>query len=87
MDIVPGTSTNIDGLPLFLELSKLFSEGYSIRLDLKGLTPMSTSFLNSSFGELADKYGYEIIKKHLVLFNYKKSDAMQIKNYLLEITA
>jgi len=66
-DVVKGTSTNEDGDKLFSAISKEIEVGVKVRLSLHNCTPMSTSFLNSSFGELTCKYGYERIKQIISL--------------------
>jgi hypothetical protein len=45
-------------------------------------TSMSSSFLNASFGEVYDTFGYKTIKDRVTLINYKPSQAKQIKTYL-----
>ena len=87
MDLVSGTSTNIEGYTLYVELSNHFEKGFVVELSMKDLTPFSTSFLNSSFGELVDKFGFDFIKKHLILTDYRISDAKKIQEYLLDVIA
>ncbi len=82
MDCVNGTSTNNDGFGLFIEVSKAFTEGDTVKLSLEGSTSMSSSFLNSSFGELVEKFGMDAIRKQLRLVDFKPSQAEQIKKYL-----
>ena len=87
MDIVNGTTTNADAVPLFIVLDREIQSGNKIRLSLECVTPFSSSFLNSSFGELVDKHGFTKIKKSVSLINYKKSDAIRIKNYLFDLAS
>jgi len=82
MNCVHGTSTNNDGFGLFIEISKAFTAGDIVKLSLEGSTSMSSSFLNSSFGELAEKFGMDKIKNQLRLVDFKPSQAGQIKKYL-----
>jgi hypothetical protein len=82
MDCVHGTSTNNDGFELFIKISKVFDAGDILKLSLEGSTSMSSSFLNSSFGELVDRYGMDTIKRQLRLVNFKPSQAEEIKKYL-----
>ena len=86
LDIVTGTSTNAEGLILFENISKHLQKGDLIKLSLRDLTPMSSSFLNSSFGELIHHFGYAKIKTSIVLTDYRMSDALRIKNYLIEVS-
>jgi len=82
LDIVNGTSTNVEGQILFDIISKHLQNGNLVKLSLRDLTPMSTSFLNSSFGELLQHFGYDKIKSSIVLIDYRISDALRIKDYL-----
>lgn len=81
MDCVTGTSTNTEALGLYLAISNAFKSGDVVKLSLEGTTPMSSSFMNSSFGELTEDFGMETIKKQLRLVDYKPSQALQIKTY------
>lgn len=82
MDCVGGTSTNTEGLKLFYSISNVINNGEAVKLSLDGCTPMSSSFMNSSFGELVDKYGIQKVKENLSLVDFKPSQAKEIKNYL-----
>ena len=81
-DIVRGTSSNTEGFTLFTVLSQQIENGSIIKLSLEESTPMSSSFLNSSFGELVDKYGLEKIRSHIRLINYRPVQAERIRKYL-----
>jgi len=85
MDTVKGTATSTDGLALYLAMSKAIDSGKNIKLSIKDCTPLSSSFLNSTFGELYDKYGYDVIKERIVLINYFPSHAKAIKKYLQDL--
>lgn len=82
MDCVNGTTTSSEALALFLKVEKALKEGSLVKLSLTEVTPMSSSFLNASFGELFDTFGYKKIKSNISLINYKPSQAKQIKDYL-----
>jgi hypothetical protein len=82
MSVVSGTSTNTEGLTLFTRLSNEINAGHQIKLSLSAATAMSSSFMNSSFGELVDKYGIEKVREAIRLINYTPSHAQHIKSYL-----
>lgn len=82
MNVVNGTLLNEDGHSLFLEIVREFDNGNSVMLSLKDSTPMTTSFMNSSFGELVDKYGIEKLRSNLAIINFRPSHAQHIKSYL-----
>ena len=82
MDVVSGTSSNAEAMALYIQMDKAIGSGRKIRLSLHNSTSMSSSFLNSSFGELFDKYGMGVIREHLTLIDFKPSHAAVIKEYL-----
>jgi len=81
-EMVAGTSTNDSGLMLFLEIDKVLSSGDDLKISLANCSSLSSSFLSSSFGEVYDKYGYDIIKTKITLTNYSSILASQIKSFL-----
>ncbi len=87
MDVVTGTSTNIEGIALFNCIDKYLSCGQKIRLSLEGCTPFSTSFLNSSFGDLIDKHGLDKFKSMIVYSNIKPSQIKKIQGYFERISS
>ncbi|WP_299819445.1 DUF4325 domain-containing protein [uncultured Pontibacter sp.] len=87
MDCVTGTSTNTEAVGLYLAISNAFKSGAIVKLSLAGTTPMSSSFMNSSFGELVEEFGIETVKKQLRLVDFKPSQALQIKNYFETVSS
>ncbi|WP_040496965.1 STAS-like domain-containing protein [Fulvivirga imtechensis] len=85
-EITQGTMSNSAGFQLLTILDKNFEVGNCVQLSLKGSGAMTSSFLNSSFGELIELYGLDFIKENLTLINYKKSQAEVIKNYLEDVS-
>lgn len=81
-DLVHGTSSNADGDKLFDAVASAMRAGQVVRLSLKGVTPMSTSFLNSSFGELIDEFGLDAVRAQVKLVEFLPSQAMRIKEYI-----
>lgn len=82
MDCINGTSTNKDGYNLYNLLKLPMESGKKIQLSFKDCTPMSSSFMNSAFGELIDTLGFEKVKSSLSLINYTPSMANKIKSYM-----
>ena len=80
--LVPGTSTNAEGAKLFAALAPYVAAGQVVRLSLLHASPMSTSFLNSAFGDLLDEFGATAVRSTLKLVDYLPSHAAIIKNYL-----
>lgn len=81
IDIVDGTASNESGYALFIQLDKFFAKGEKVQLSLEGCNPMSSSFMNSSFGELMEKYGFSKIKKNLSFIHFTKTQINTIKEY------
>ncbi|MCC7246678.1 MAG: DUF4325 domain-containing protein [Saprospiraceae bacterium] len=84
MNEVEGTSTNAEGLTLYCKLDTILSEGNKVRLSLHLSTPFSSSFLNSSFGNLIDKFGIDKVKASISLIEYRPSLAKRLSEYLNE---
>lgn len=80
--IVNNTGSNSEGYQLFLQLCNFLEHDETIHLSLKESTPFSTSFLNSSFGLLVEKYGIKKVRDKIKLTDYKLKMAMSIKSYL-----
>ena len=54
-DIVSDTYTNSAGYQLYAVLKRLLAEGEQVQLSFSGATAPSSSFLNSSFGNLIEE--------------------------------
>lgn len=81
-DVVADTIKNEEGLKLFQLLNCYLASGNVVYLSLKNANPMSSSFMNSSFGEVIDKYGLDVFKSLVKIQDYKASDAILIKDYI-----
>lgn len=82
MDVVPGTTTNADALPLYMSMKNVIAEDKIVVLSLSNATGMSSSFLNSSLGNLVEDYGFETLKGRLKLVDYTPVMLDSIKRYL-----
>ena len=82
-DIVPDTYTNAAGFVLFTILNKHILDGQSIILSFKDSTPPSSSFLNSSVGELLDHFGFAKFKSMIKFIDLNMTQAQTLKNYFL----
>ncbi len=81
LDLVEGTATNVDGITLFTEINKHLERGNIVRISLKGCGAFSSSFLNSSFGSLFDKYGITDVKTKVIFTDYLKSHERMLRDY------
>jgi hypothetical protein len=84
-EIVSGTSTNVEAMPLFFAMDKAILAGDIINLSLKNCSAMSSSFLNSSIGALFEKYGFDKLKGKLHLSDHTPSAAKNLSDYLNKI--
>jgi len=81
-DVVTDTYTNASGLSLFIVLKKHIDGNDKVELSLKDSTPMSSSFMNSSIGELIYNYGFDKFKSIVKFTDLTHSHADIIRNYL-----
>ena len=80
-DIVQGTTTNADGVPLFLYLQKKLNQKHQVVLSFKDSTPLSSSFLNTAIGNLVDDFGLAYVKAHLKIVQCSKPVLNTLKRY------
>jgi hypothetical protein len=81
IDHVDGTATNADGHALFLVLDRHIQRREPVVLSFAEMRPMSSSFLNSSFGEIVRKYGFGVMKRYLRLTEYRRADLKRLREY------
>lgn len=80
-NIVPETYTNASGFSLFTVLKDYIISDQPITLSFKGSTPPSSSFLNSSFGELLDNIGFDKFRQMIRLSDLTQTQAQALKFY------
>lgn len=80
-DIVPDTYTNAAGFTLLTVLKNYFFSNQPITLSFKNATPPSSSFLNSSIGELLDQFGFAHFKSIIKFTDLTATQAQALKNY------
>ncbi len=81
-NIVKNTYINSEGHKLYIELLPFIKEQKKIDLSFVGLTPMSTSFLNSSIGALIDEFGFDLFKNTIHPVEITKSHAEVLSRYI-----
>ena len=82
MSIISGTPTSAEGDALYEALLPYVRSGQVVRLSLHGATPMATSFLNTSFGQLIDDCGLSAVRASVRLVQFVPSHAQRLKAYL-----
>ncbi len=80
-DLVKDTYTNASGASLSIQLSEFLNRGQQVCISFKDSTPISSSFFNSSFGELIETYGYDNVKYNLKLVDVSTSQAKLLRLY------
>ena len=80
-DIVDDTYTNASGFALLTILKKYFDAGQTVILSFKNSPPTSSSFLNSSIGELLDYYGFSKFKSLIKFVDLNATQTQVLKNY------
>ena len=90
MSLVNATGTNSEGIILYNAMEKEIRNGKIVELSLLNSTPFSSSFLNSSFGALWEKFGDSTLKGRVKIINFQPTRRDQIFEYisnLREVTA
>jgi len=82
VDIVSDTFSNSGGFELFTVLENHVKINNPIVLSFKDSHALSSSFLNSSIGELISKYGFEAFKRNVKPIELTKSQAEILLSYL-----
>jgi len=81
-DIIIDTYTNSSGYVLFTQIDNNFSKEEKIRISFKDTTPISSSFYNSSIGDLIEKYGYDEVKRKLKFEDLSKSQFQILQRFI-----
>ena len=81
-DLTSTCTTNADAVALDVAVRNVLNAGESVKLDFHGITGMTTSFLNSSFGGWVEDFGFEALKGRIVLTNYTPFIAKFIRTYM-----
>jgi len=83
LKIAPDTFTNESGLVLKNYLVSKIQMGETVILSFEGARGLSSSFLNSSFGELIQSFGLMKIKQAIKLVDLTTSQAKSLKEYFI----
>ncbi len=83
-DITSSALSNIDGVQIQTAMDKYLNSGKVVILSFQGINVVTTSFLNSSLGNITDKYGFDILYK-IKLVDYTTSIASCVKNYISDL--
>lgn len=81
-DTVAGTGTNAEGFSLYILLKTYFDTNEVVFVSFANTTAMSSSFFNSSFGELIEKYGLNKFREIVRPTEITKSQMELIRKYI-----
>jgi nucleoside-triphosphatase THEP1 len=79
--LVDNTSSNVAGFQLYSILEKSIHVDEIIEIDLIGSLAISSSFFNSSFGELIERHGFSVVTKKLKFKNVSVDQKRLLKSY------
>ena len=82
IDIVSDTYTNTAGYTLFAVLKRILADGEQVQLSFNGASAPSSSFLNSSFGNLIEEMGLEKFLQSVKPADVTPSQASLLKHYI-----
>ncbi|AWV99388.1 STAS-like domain-containing protein [Arcticibacterium luteifluviistationis] len=80
--IIDSTYLSSDGLVLYSALSCYFDTKTPIKLSFDGIQAFSSSFFNSSLGQLLDNYGMNTFKEVVSFVDVNGSQAKWLRKYL-----
>jgi hypothetical protein len=82
LEITPSTITNSDAVGLKVAMKNAILNGDAIVLSFHGITTLTTSFLNSSIGEIIDEFGFDALKGRLSLIDYTPAIGKAVTDYI-----
>ena len=84
-DLTPSTVTNADAVGLRIAMKDAILKGEAILLSFHGVTTLTTSFLNSSIGEIIDEFGFDALKGKLSLTDYTPLIGKMVSTYIADM--
>ena len=83
-DVTNSTLSNCDGIQLQTAIDNALAADDMVSLSFHDVHTLSSSFLNSSLGNIIDKYGLNILSK-IKIVDYTSSVASFLKNYISDL--
>lgn len=80
--ILEGKSYPDAGDVLFTIIDNSITNSDKVMIDMIDVVSIPTMFMNTSFGEIIDKYGIDLLKKSIGFKNITKVQLERIKKYL-----
>jgi hypothetical protein len=72
-DLVSGCHTNQDGEIIFKQIAPLIFKGREVTLSFKGITSVSSSFINCAFIPLLDRVSFDQVKNYLSIIDSNRT--------------
>ena len=83
-EICSACMTNTDAVVFDSTVRQSLISDQIVKIDFHGISGITTSFLNSSFGSWIEDFGFEKLMGKVLLTNYTPFIAKSIKQYLEE---
>lgn len=71
-----------NGDAVYRKIVKVLNDGHEVILDFKGISMMTTAFLNATIGQLYSSYTSEQLNKSLKLLNVADDDKILFKKVI-----
>ena len=84
-ELTPSTITNADAVPLALAMRKAIDNGEIVVLSFHDVTTLTSSFLNSSIGEIIEEFGFDRLKGKLILMDYTPIIGKTVTKYIADL--
>jgi hypothetical protein len=76
----PFCVSNEDGVMVHAKLAEAISNNSTIELSFKGVTRLTTAFLNAAVGQLYDEFSDEKIERHLKIVEADRSHLAKLSS-------
>ena len=86
-NLVSGCDTNDQGNTVYRYVAMCLREKKSVSLDFSGVSNVTSSFVNSSFVQLVDDFGYDNVRALLVLKSVNSQIGNMLKDRMTKVAA
>lgn len=86
-DVCQGTFTNAGGVALYYAIVRALDVSDVVVLSFDEITAVSSSFLNSSIGNIIDERGIDVLKSRVKITHYTPTLAAAIKKYIVSYSS
>jgi hypothetical protein len=83
-DLTNNTLSNTDGVLLQIAIDGALADSDTIILSFHDIHVISSSFLNSSLGDIVDKHGFAVLDK-IRIVDYTASISSFLRNYISDL--